>query len=311
MPVDGSATLQPKQHPDAQHGHLEGSAGHDEVSLQQRSGWSVVERLRRGRDSAAIVAHLYGYPLLALVRRDLKTRYAQTIVGFGWTVLQPLILLLLYTFVFSVILQVKFRAGGNTGEFALYLTSAMFPFLALSEGVQRASTSLSENRSLLDKVLFPAEVLPAVSVVSATISEIIGLTLLIGLTVLMDVRLSGWIVLLPLLVLLRVVFTMGLAWLVSVLNVFFTDIGQSLGILFTAWMFLTPIFYPVELVPDGLTWALQINPLYHLVSAYRAVLLEAQSPLPMLPYVLMWCAAVSVLGLVFFRKTVERAKDFL
>lgn len=255
--------------------------------------------------------HRYGYPLLALVRRDFKVRYARTIVGMGWAILQPLVLLLLYTFVFSIILKLKFRTGDTTGNFALYLTCGMFPFLALSEGIQRASASLAENRSLLVKVRFPAEVLPAVGVISGTITEFIGLALLVGITMFFDVQLSAWLALLPLLVLLRVALTMGLAWLVSVLSVFFTDLGQFVSLLLMSWMFLTPIFYPAELVPDGLVWLLKLNPLHHLIEAYRAVLLEASSPLPMLPVVIVWSVASCVFGLWFFRRTVQDAKDFL
>ncbi len=256
-------------------------------------------------------AHRYGFPLLALVRRDFQIRYGQTVIGLGWAVLQPLVLLLLYTVVFSVILQLKFRAQDTTGHFALYLMSGMFPFLALSEGVQRASSSLKENQSLLYNVRFPAEVVPIVPVVSATVTEVIGLTLLTIFAALFGVSLSVWITFLPFLIGMRIIATLGVAWLVSVLNVFFTDLGQLLGLVLTSLMFLTPIFYPVEMVPESLSWALTVNPLHHLVEAYRAVILEAQSPLLMLPYLVVWSIGLMALGLVFFRKAIEPAKDFL
>jgi homopolymeric O-antigen transport system permease protein len=251
------------------------------------------------------------YALRALVRRDLAARYGQTVLGLGWTVVQPLMLLVLYTFVFSVIMKLKFRAGAGTGDFALYLTCGMFPFLALSEGIQRATNSLTENKSLLDKVRFPAEVLPAVAVVGAGLTETIGLLLLLLFTPFFDVQLSLWLAFLPLLIVMRLAFTMGLAWLASVLNVFFTDLGQMIGLLLTSWMFLTPIFYPVAMVPEGFMWLVEINPLHQFVSAYRAVVLEARSPLPMLPALLAWTVASCVLGWWFFRRTVENAKDFL
>ena len=253
----------------------------------------------------------YRFALAAFVRRDLRGRYSRTVLGLGWTILQPLLLLVLYTFVFSVIMKLRFKAGTGTGNFALYLTSGMFPFLALSDGIQRASTSLSGNRSLLNKVRFPAEVLPAVGVVTSTIPEVLGLSLLIIAGAFSDVQYSAWLVFLPVLIFLRVLLTLGIALLVSVLSVFLVDIGQFVGLFLTTWMFLTPIFYPADLVPGGFAIALKLNPLYHLVDAYRAVILEARNPLASIAISTVSAALSIGIGLAFFRGTVERAKDFL
>ena len=255
--------------------------------------------------------HRYGYPLLSLIRRDFKTRYAPTALGLGWAVLQPLIFILLYTFVFSFILKVKFSTEDNTSDFVLYLVCGFLPFMAFSEGIQRGSTSLTENRSLLAKVIFPAEVLPTVGVFSAAVTEIIGMLLLVILAGIFGVRPSFWLLFLPFLILLRIAITLGFAWLVSVLNVFITDIGQFLGLLLTAWMFLTPIFYSANLVPPDFQWLLVVNPIYQLIAAYRAIVLHTQSPLPELIHLMPWIIIIPGFGLWFFRRTVERAKDFL
>ena len=253
----------------------------------------------------------YWYPLLSMLRRDFKIRYSPTLLGVGWTVLQPLILLLLYTFVFSWILKVRLGPEAGTRDFVLYFAAGFFPYLAFSEAIQRGSTSLTDNRSLLNKVIFPAEVLPAVGVLMAAVIEIIGLLLLVVLASFFGVRLSAWLLFLPLIVFLRIVLCLGLVWLVSVLNVFVRDLGQILGLLLLAWMFFTPIFYPADAVPDSLTWLLMLNPLYHVVTAYRAVILEARSPLPALAGLIVWAVFVTGFGLWFFRRTIERAKDFL
>lgn len=263
------------------------------------------------RAKVALFLHRYGYPLLSLVRRDFKIRYAPTILGLVWTVLQPLVFLSIYTFVFSVILKVKVGPEDSPSGFVLYLLSGYLPYMALSEAIQRGSTCLTENRSLLNKVIFPAEVLPAVGVASATVTEVIGLILLSGLAAILGVHLSLWIAFLPILMLVRIALSLGLAWLVSVLNVFLTDLGQFLGLLLMAWMFLTPIFYPVEAVPQSLIFLLKLNPLHHLIAAYRAAVLQAQNPLPELLIAMGWAAGFLVFGFWFFRRTVERAKDFL
>lgn len=253
----------------------------------------------------------YRFALAAFVRRDLKGRYSGTALGLGWTALQPLLLLALYTFVFSVIIKVRFREGAGTETFALYLTSGMFPFLALSEGVQRASTSLTANRNLLDRVRFPAEVLPAVGVVTSTINEVVGLAILILAAAFFEVPFSGWLVLLPVLISLRVLLTLGLALFVSVLSVFLADIGQFVGLFLTTWMFLTPIFYPADQVPEGLDAVLRLNPLHHLVDSYRAVILESRAPFESLPVLTISACLSFLIGIAFFRSTVDRAKDFL
>lgn len=255
--------------------------------------------------------HRYGYPLAALIRHDLKTRYASTTFGMSWAVLQPLFFLLLYTVVFSVIMQIRFRPDDTTVGAALYLICGFLPYLAINESLHRGSTSLTANRNLLHKMVLPAEILPAAGVLSAAVNEIIGLGLLVIFALYFGVHFSGWLALLPLLVLLRIMLTLGMVWFVSVLNVFISDLGQLLGLLLTAWMFLTPIFYPAQMVPPGLVWLLSVNPLYFLIDTYRAVLLDARSPLPALPMLCVWACGTVCLGFWFFQRTIERAKDFV
>jgi len=280
-----------------------------ETSELYAERWRPHSRLAVWRQQGSIRLHRYGYPLLSLVRREFKTRYGLTALGPIWSLVHPLMFLLLYTLVFPVIMRVRFRPGMSAFDSALYLVCGLLPYLAMVESIHRASTSLTENRSLLEKVVFPAEVLPAVPVVSAAVTEIIGLLLIATLSGFRN--LSPWILFLPLLVILRILFTLGLAWFVSVLNVFLRDLGQVLGLILTAWMFLTPIFYPLDLIPESLTWLLRVNFLHHLVSAYRAVVITGRSPANELPYLLVWTGVVLVLGLWFFQRTLGRAKDFL
>ena len=142
----------------------------------------------RASHSFGVTLRCYWYPLLSMLRREFKIRYSLTLFGVGWTVLQPLILLLLYTFVFSWILQVRLGPEAGTRAFVLYFACGFLPYLAFSEAIQRGSTSLTDNRSLLDKVVFPAEVLPAVGVFMAAVTEIIGLLLLVVMASFLGVR---------------------------------------------------------------------------------------------------------------------------
>jgi lipopolysaccharide transport system permease protein len=251
------------------------------------------------------------YPLAALVRREVQRRYATTALGLGWTLLQPLVLIGVYLLVFGSILGSG--SSDPTGpSFTFFLLTGMLPYLATAEGIQRAAGSLREDRALFDRETFPAEVVPASRVAAAAVTEVMALLLVVAVGIAIgDLRASGWLLLMPVLILLRIVITCGYAWLVSVLTVFITDLGEALGLLLTAWLFLTPIFYRVDQVPAGMRWLLAINPLYHVVEGYRAVLLDGRAPVPELAWLLGWAVLVGALGAWFYRKALDRAKDFL
>lgn len=252
--------------------------------------------------------HRYWYPLVALVRRDVQKRYASTLLGASWTVLQPLVLLGVYVTVFAFILP---TGRGGARQYVFAILAGMLPYLAIAEGLQRASSALREDRALLDRVEFPAEVVPAARVLGASLNEIIALAALVTIGPSLGLSLSGWVAVLPLLVAARIVLTSGLAWVVSILAIFVADLAEVLTLLLTAWLFLTPVFYAADAVPTALQWLLALNPLHHLVEAYRAVLIDGRAPLPEGLFVLGWAVTASGLGLWFFRATLDRGKDLL
>ncbi len=252
----------------------------------------------------------YWYPLLALVRRDLKERYATSLAGAAWTVLHPAALVLLYLFVFGVVFHSE-RAPSDSRGIAFFILTGLLPYLALADGIQRASSALREDRALLDRPDFPAEVLPLVRIATASLTEIIGLTLLILAGAVSGLPMSGWIAAVPLLILIRAAIAYGCACVVSTLSVFIGDLAQALSLLLTGWMFLTPIFYRVEDAPAALRPLFLVNPLHHLTDAYRDVLLYGSSPVPS-AFIAAACAIGFVAGgVAFFRHTIERAKDLL
>lgn len=252
----------------------------------------------------------YWYPLAALVQRDLRKRYAASFLGAAWMVVQPLILLALYLLVFAVILR-SGRDAAGAREFALYLLAGMLPYLAITDALHRAIGALREDRSLLERETFPAAVLPLSRVVTASLPEVVGLGLLVVLAASMGRPPSGWLILLPVLVVGRIALTTGLAWILSTLAVFVTDLAELLSLLLTAWLFLTPIFYPADAAPPLLRALFVVNPLYYLVRAYRFVLIDGQNPggdgLALLVSAIV-CAGA---GLWFFHRTIDRSKDLL
>lgn len=245
-----------------------------------------------------------------LTGRSLAAHTRGSVLGVGWLVIEPAFLFLLYLLVFGQILQVRFRMEGGTDAFALYLWCGLIPYNTLQQAVLAAATVLPGNRSLLLHSRFPAWVLPLVEVFSTTAAEAVALGLLMGVLLWMGQG-SPWWGMLPLLMAVRWLLTLGLAWLASVLTVFVRDFGQLLRLGLTLGFFVTPIIYPLGMIPAGWRFLEAFNPFHWLVAAYRAALLEGAAP----PAGFWWLAAAALgfaaLALLFFNRAVERAKDFL
>jgi lipopolysaccharide transport system permease protein len=252
--------------------------------------------------------HLIGM----MVRRDLSARYRGSVMGVLWAVLTPLAMLALYTFVFSVILQVKFGAGGDTASFALYLFCGMLPWLAFSEGIQRSTTVILENANLVKKVVFPLEILPLNVVLAAVVTQIVGTMVLLIVALAMGVSLSWTWLFAPVLLLPQVALTLGLGWFLASFGVFVRDITQVIGLLLTAGMFVTPIMYPASMIPAQFQWWLAVNPLAALIQAYRRVFLEGGlPPLSSLLALTLVGGLVGLFGYAWFVKTKNGFADVL
>jgi len=213
--------------------------------------------------------------LRELVRRDFQSRYAGSALGLAWSLVQPLWTLLLLTFVFSTVMKIS-PVGSRTGHFAIFLFCGLLPWMALQEGVLRASTSITDNSSLVKKLRFPSEILVLSVVLSALLHEAIAGVIFLGvLAALGELRWGG----LPLLLLavpLQIALTVGLGLLLGTLHVFFRDVAQVLGMILMGWFYLTPIVYPASLVPERFQAWIELNPLTALVGLYRQALLEGE-----------------------------------
>jgi lipopolysaccharide transport system permease protein len=219
----------------------------------------------------------YLFLLRELVRRDFQGRYAGSLLGFVWSFLQPVWLLLLFTFVFSTVMKVSpTGTGTRTGSFAAFLFCGLLPWMALQEGVSRSSTAITDNSSLVKKLRFPSEILVLAVVLAALLHEAIaGVAFLVLLAATGELRLGG----LPLLLVavpLQVALTLGLGLVLGSVHVFFRDTAQLLGMVFTGWFYLTPIVYPMTYVPERLLSWVRLNPLTALVELYRQALIEGR-----------------------------------
>lgn len=283
------------------------------------------------------------------VKRDLAARYVGSSMGFFWSVVFPIVNLFVFMFVFRLVLKARWGDGGSEKETALIMLAGILVWAGFAETLSRATNCLVENANLIQKVVFPAEILPVYLTVSSVVNMLIGMPIVVlGCWLFGAGGPSASAVLIPLLLLLQIVFTVGLGYLLATLNLFLRDTYHLVGVGVQVWMFATPIFYPAEMVsgarimlpdwisflsnappgllPDGsprilqpgegglfsLNWMLEINPMHWLIDSWRDVIIFSTWPDPM---ILLRLAVVSVsifaLGATFFRSQQEKFPDLL
>jgi len=207
----------------------------------------------------------------SLVARELKARYRGSVLGFFWSFVNPLLLLTIYTFVFTKILP---GANKDLEPFAVFMFSGLLPWTWFSSSLLEGAGSLISGGNLIKKVLFPAEVLPIVSVLANMVHFFLGLLILAGFMI-YNHHYPDWgdLVWFPVVVLVQLVFTVGLTLLLAALTVHFRDIRDLLTNLMTLWFFATPIiyYYKMESV-QSFAWFFNFNPFFHLAVSYQELL---------------------------------------
>ncbi len=213
-----------------------------------------------------------------LVRRDILSRYTGSFGGAFWTLLNPLIMMLTYFFVFGVVLKQTFPNDPSKTGFALYFLAGMLPWLAFNEAVARAPFIMVEHRNFIKKLVFPVETLPVNLVAAGLVTEFFGMILFALALVVIRRHVPYTLIYLPLVIIPQVLLTTGIAWFLAALGVFVRDLGQVIGYLLTVLMFITPIFYSESHLPGMAADLQKVNPIFTLVHSYRAVLLESSPP---------------------------------
>ena len=239
----------------------------------------------------------------SMVRRDILARYRGSFGDVLWTVLNPLLLILTYFFVFGIVLRTRFGSDASGAGFVLYFLCGMLPWLAFSEPAGRAPWVILEHRNFVKKLIFPLEILPVVQVVSGLVTECFTLAIFVLGLLLVRGRIPLTAVAVPLIVVPQVLFTLGVCWFLAALAVYFRDLAQINSFVLTAWFFITPICYPVASLPKSGLFLLRKNPLFAMVECYRAALLENRWPsAPMLLRLFIAGIVVFLLGHVWFHK---------
>lgn len=244
---------------------------------------------------------------------DLHDRYAGSGLGVLWNVLTPLAMLTLYTVIFAGVLAPRLPLAGRGAEaFVLYLGSGFLPWGAFADGVTRGTQALVASASYLKKMPIPEQVFVAETAVAATLGMMISFVLLVGLALLLG-RPPQWTwLLLPVIALVWQTFGFGLALLLAILNVFFRDTAQLLGVAFQIWMWSLPVVYVEEILPASYRQVLAFNPAYPFVRALRDLFLTGQLPDP-LAWVgmLAWATAACALGFALLGRARTDVRDLL
>jgi lipopolysaccharide transport system permease protein len=228
----------------------------------------------------------------SLVARELKARYRGSILGFFWSFINPLTLLLIYTFVFTYVMP----AANGIEHYPLFMFCGLLPWTWFASSLMESSGVLISGGNLIKKVLFPAEILPIVTVTANMVHFFLALPILVIFLIVYRAPLTvGELLCFPLVVAVQFVFTLGCALILSALTVHFRDIKDILSNVLTLWFFATPIIYPYNLAPDLARRFMNLNPFAHLAISYQEILFF---PGPFGHW--KWLAALGVASVGFF-----------
>ncbi|MDH0101605.1 ABC transporter permease [Stutzerimonas stutzeri] len=251
--------------------------------------------------------------LYSLIRREIVGRYRGSIMGILWSLFNPLLMLVVYTFVFSVVFKARWIGGSDSKtEFALVLFSGLMVYSLFSECVIRAPSLIIGNVNYVKKVIFPLELLPVVALGSAIFHFSISLLVWIVFFVTFFGAPKAEILLLPLVVLPLMIATLGVSWLLASLGVYLRDVTQIVGVVTTVLMFLSPIFYPIAALPEAYQPFMQFSPLTFVVEQTRDVMIWGNG-IKWLDWSIRMFISIIVfwLGLAWFQKTRKGFADVL
>ena len=249
----------------------------------------------------------------ALIKREVLGRYRGSVLGIVWSFFNPILMLAVYTFVFSVVFKARWNVESDSKtEFALVLFAGLIIFSLFAECVNRAPGLILSNVNYVKKVVFPLEILPVITLGAALFHGVISLAVWLIFYIIIFGMPHLTALLLPLIILPFILFIMGLSWLLASFGVYLRDTSQFIGIITTIMMFLSPIFYPISALPAEYQFLLQFNPLTPAIEEARNVLIWGKMPsMPILAAYYVCTAFVAWLGFAWFQKTRKGFADVI
>jgi len=243
----------------------------------------------------------YGFLIRQLVSRDFKTRYKRSVLGVFWSLLNPLLTMMVQYIVFSTLFK------SDIDNYPVYLLTGLVAFNFFTEGVGQALTSIVGNASLITKVYLPKYVYPVTRVLSSGINLLMSLIPLLLAAVITKEPFTKAYLMAPYFLVCVVVFTTGFGMIMASAMTFFRDMQFLWGILSMLWMYLTPVFYPISIVEVESRKYFGYNPMLHYVNALRSIVMDGTTPRPAeFAVCTLWAAVVLALGCVIFKKTQDK-----
>lgn len=236
------------------------------------------------------IKELYQYRqmLISLVQKDLRGRYKASVLGFLWTFINPLLQLVIYTIVFSVIM----RAGIE--DFYMFLFVALVPWIFFSSSLVGGSMAIVTGQDLVKKIYFPRIILPISYVISCFVNMLFSFIVIFAVIIIAGFGINFYALLfLPIVMIVELLLAMGIALITSACTVYFRDLEHILGLVSMMWMYLSPVVYPMDWVPERLVFVFNLNPMSPVITAYRDILYYKKTP------DVSTLAIAIVLGLVF------------
>jgi ABC-2 type transport system permease protein len=243
----------------------------------------------------------FKYLIYNLVLRDLKVKYKGSTLGFLWSLLNPLLMIVVYTVAFKYVLKIK------VPNFPIFLFSALLPWNFLSAALSMGVTSITENSNLVKKVYFPREVLPLSITLVNLFHFCLSFLVLIPALLFFKIVPGFSFLFLVVIVFFQTLFVLGLTLMASALNVYYKDVKHFLEVMLNLWFWLTPIIWPLDLVPEKLQDYVYLNPFTAFVQAYRDIILYNRFPKPLILTILVVTGIlVFLLGALIFQKKQRR-----
>lgn len=236
--------------------------------------------------------------IISLVRKDLRGRYKGSVLGFLWTFINPLLQLAVYTLVFSVLLR------NNIDKYYLFLFVALVPWIFFSGSLTTGSVSVLSQKDMVKKIYFPREVLPISYVTSCFVNMLFSFIIIFVVVFISGTGFSlRALALLPFVMIIEYIFALGVTFLSSAITVYFRDLEHILGIISMAWLYLTPIMYSVDIIPDKYLTLFMLNPMTPIIVAYRDIIYYKQIPqISTLLHALLFGIITLIIGWVIFEK---------
>ncbi len=240
------------------------------------------------------------YMLYATTLNDIRARYTGTIFGLLWMAIYPFLFLSLYAVVYTLILKVKLEQYSSF-DYVLVIFAGLIPFIGFSEALALSTVSVVSNKGLLRNTMFPVELLPVKAVLTSSISMLVGLA---GLVLILWARGQFSVVQFAVIAIfaMQLIFSIGVAWIVAALNVFFRDLGQIVGVIVLFLMLISPIGYTRDMIPNGMLPLLYPNPLFYLIELYRSVLIFGFVPWTFALVFLFLSIGIFLFGYNLFRR---------